>query len=70
MDVDIAESSTPTKQDMPKGIGGTSDVTGDKPQSPYPKVGVMCTLQAVDAILAEVYAVQSTSLNNATQKRR
>ena len=64
MEAAIAESSTSTKQDMPKGSGGTPDVRRVKPQSPYTEVVV----QAVGAILAEVYGVQSTSQKNATQK--
>ena len=65
-DADVAEPATPAKQDKPKGHGSASDASGGKPQGLYPEVGV----QAVDAILAEVYGVQSTSQANAARKRK
>ena len=66
MDAEVAEPATPVKQDKPKGSGSVSHASGGKPQSPYPEVKV----QAVDAILAEVYGVQSTSQAYATRKRK
>ena len=51
---------------MLKGSYGISDLPGDKPQSPYSEVG----LQAMDAILVELYGVQSTSRKKTTQKRQ
>ena len=66
MDADVAKPATPAKQDKPKGSGSASDASGGKSQSPYPEVGV----QAVEAILAEVYGVQSTSQANAARKRK
>ena len=62
---DAAEPATPAKQDKPKGSGSTSDASRGKPRSLYPEVGV----QAVDAILPEVYGVQSSSQANAARKR-
>ena len=59
-DADVAESDNPVKQDKPKGSGSASDASGGNPRSPCPEFGV----QAVDAILAEVYGVQSTSQPN------
>ena len=64
-DADVAETATPAKQDKPRGSGGASDASGGKPQNPYPEIGV----QPVDAILAEVYGVESTSQMTTAQNR-
>ena len=65
-DANVAQSAILAKQDRPEGRGSASDASGGKPQSRYPEVGV----QAVDAILAEVYGVQSTSEAYAARKRK
>ena len=63
-DADVAQRNASAKQDTPKGSGGASDASGGKPKGPYHEVGV----QVVDAILAEVYRVQSVSHRSAAQK--
>ena len=64
-DAGAANHATPAKQDRLQGSGSAFDASRGKPQSQYPEVGV----QAVDAILAEVYRVQSTCQANAARKR-
>ena len=66
-DAEIADTSaTPAKRATPKSSAGSPDVTTEKPRSPYPDVGV----QAVDAILAEVFDVQSMSQRKRKEPRR